>query len=108
MRYYSSNFGCLIAILVMFIMFQFLGVISRLIFTTPLGIVLLITAGVWYIMRSRDKARKEESSFDNPSGSKTYEWNSDNNSAQDIKHDHDAPMREADDVDFTELDDNDR
>lgn len=104
MRYYSSNFGCLIAILVMFIMFQFIGIISRLLFTTPLGIVLLITAGVWYIMRSRDAARMEESKFDNPTESRTYEWGSDNSTDEDIKHAHDAPKREADDVDFTEID----
>lgn len=104
MRYYSSNFGCLIAILVMFIMFSFLGTMSRLIFTTPLGIILLITAGVWYIMRSRDNARMEESKFENSEESRTYEWSSNTGASDDIKHDHDAPKRDAEDVDFTEID----
>ncbi len=104
MRYtYSSNFGCLIAILVMFMMFSFLGVISRLVFATPLGIVLLITAGVWYIMRSRETPKTQESSFENPSETENgFEATKD--SEEEILHNHNAPKREADDVDFTEID----
>ena len=104
MRYYSGNFGCLIAVLVMFIMLQFLGVFSRLLFTTPLGIVLLITAGVWYIMRSRDNAKAQKSKFENPSEGRAHEWHSEDSHAEDIKHDHNAPKRDAEDVDFTEVD----
>lgn len=85
-------------------MFRFLGIFTRLLFTTPLGIVLLITAGVWYIMRSRDNAKAQEAKFENPSDSTTHEWRSDAGPADGIKHDHDAPKREAEDVDYTDLD----
>jgi len=85
-------------------MFQFLGVFTRLMFTTPLGIVLLITAGVWYIMRSRDRVKAQESKFENPSEDGSFEWRSDDGHTEDVKHDHNTPKREAEDVDYTDID----
>jgi len=85
-------------------MFSFLGVISRLVFATPLGIVLVITAGVWYMMRSRDSSSRQESTFENPND-ETHEEEDSMNPEEDIQHSHKAPLRDADDVDFTEIDD---
>lgn len=106
MRYtYSSNFGCLIAVLVMFIIFSFLGIISRLLFATPLGIILLVSAGVWYLMRSRENAKMKQSTFESENQDQGYEWRHEGSSPDDVKHDHNAPKREAEDVEFTEIDD---
>jgi len=103
MRYtYSSNFGCLIAVLVMFMMLSVLGFMSRLIFATPLGIVLLITAGVWYIMRSKNIAGETQSSFENPPEEEEQHDYSEQSHEDDRGPQ--KPLREADDVDFHDID----
>lgn len=101
MRYtYSSNLGCLIAILVMLFMFSFIGVVTRFVFTTPVGIALLIAAGVWYIMRSRQGIGKES---DFESKDSTVDWQA--SEPEEGNGPTKPPTRDAEDVDFKEIDD---
>ncbi len=105
MRYtYSSNFGCLILILVMFFLFSFVGVLSRLVFTTPLGIILLVSAGVWYVMKSREISNKSDTTFSEQQTEQTYKWDSASEESASGAHQENELTRDAEDVDFTEID----
>ncbi len=105
MRYtYSNNFGCLILVLIMFFMFSFISVISRLIFTTPLGIVLLISVGVWYVMKSMQINGKSETTYTEQE-QQTYNWQADTTSDSASVHEDAELTRDAEDVDFKEIDD---
>lgn len=105
MRYtYSNNFGCLILVLIMFFMFSFVSVISRLIFTTPLGIILLISVGVWYVMKSMQINGKSEPE-NTDQKEQTYNWQSDSTAEDTGVFDDTELTRDAEDVDFKEIDD---
>lgn len=53
--YKSNNRGCFIGVIVLFIVFMILGMMTRLLFTTPLGLILVIGFGAWYFLRARQE-----------------------------------------------------
>ncbi len=60
MRIYraDNSFGCLIGLLFIFIFFSILFFFGRLLFTTPLGLALVVTFGFWYWLEKRKRARR--------------------------------------------------
>lgn len=60
MRIYraGNNFGCIIGLMFMVFFFYLLIFFSRLLFTTPLGLALLVTFGLWYWFEGRKRARR--------------------------------------------------
>lgn len=60
MRIYraDNSFGCLIGLLFLFFFFYMLIFFSKLLFTTPLGLALVSTFGLWYWFEGRRRARR--------------------------------------------------
>lgn len=60
MRIYRADggAGCLIGLLFLFIFFYILLFFSKLLFTTPLGLALLVTFGAWYWFEGRRRRRQ--------------------------------------------------
>ncbi len=60
MRIYraDNSFGCLIGLLFLFFFFYLLIFFSKLLLTTPLGLALLVTFGLWYWFEGRRRARR--------------------------------------------------
>lgn len=55
--YTSNNRGCFIGVIVLFIVFMIVGMMTRFLFTTPLGLILVIGFGAWYFLRARQERR---------------------------------------------------
>lgn len=53
--YTSNNRGCFIGVIVLFIVFMIVGMMTRFLFTTPLGLILVIGFGAWYFLRARQE-----------------------------------------------------
>lgn len=70
MRIYraGNNFGCIIGLLFLFVFFNLLVFFGRILFTTPLGLALVVTFGLWYWFESRKRIRR--------TGNGTYEFQS--------------------------------
>lgn len=60
MRIYRADggAGCLVGLLFMMVFFYILLFFSRLLFTTPLGIALLVTFAAWYWFEGRRRRRQ--------------------------------------------------
>lgn len=60
MRIYraDNSFGCLIGLLFLFMFFSILLFFGKLLFTTPLGLALVVTFGFWYWLEARKRARR--------------------------------------------------
>ncbi len=88
--YYSNNFGCLIVLVIFILIFSFA---TRLIFTTPLGLVLAIYLIYrWYVGNKKVSVK----SNDQP----TEEFSSNNNHEEFFDED-----EEVIDVDYEDIDD---
>lgn len=60
MRIYRADngAGCLIGLLFLMFFFYILIFFSRLLFTTPLGLALVVTFGLWYWFEGKKRARR--------------------------------------------------
>ena len=105
MRVYTSNgSGCLIATIVMIIFFTIIGFMSRLIFATPLGVILLVGIGIWYMTRGRSLQQKARANAQRTQQGHQTE-NHDQERQRSWDTDEDELSRQADDVEFVEVGD---
>ncbi len=60
MRIYraDNNLGCIFGLIFMFVFFNILFFFGRLLFTTPLGLALVVTFGIWYWYEARRRTRR--------------------------------------------------
>lgn len=105
MRLYTDGTGCFVLLFIFIFIMIVLGTLSRLLFATPLGIILLIVLGVWYYSKDRKKGTPRgqnnyESSTERENRS-TYEGQE---SPSRKKVDEDL-SRDAIDVEYKEIDD---
>lgn len=100
MKVYSSNGnGCLVLVIIMAILVMTLGFFGKILFTTPLGIALIIAFGVKYIIDQRKKSSINESSSSFTQGEEHNEF-----SSESYSHDENSFDR-SDYLDVEEVDD---
>lgn len=87
MRIYRSNnsFGCIIGLMFMLVFFYVLLFFGKLLFTTPLGLALMVTFGTWYWLEARKRARR--------TGGGMYEFHE---NPQEPERERDNPFEEND------------
>lgn len=92
--YFNMNggLGCLILFFIFFLLMSLFGSVLRILFTTPIGIVILFAAGIYLFIRSRQNASINVEERDNKNNDEFEESNSPNFS------------RDAEDVDFKDID----
>lgn len=113
--YYSNNQGCGIwFFVIMVLMFMMMGAFFKFLFTTPIGLVLLIMGIIYYWVRryqNRNSASYEDREYGNQNYSQGY---SDVRDASDVRSasevhpgsEKSSISRDAEDVVFYETDDN--
>lgn len=97
MRIYRTggNFGCFFGLLFLFFFFYMLVFFSKLLFTTPLGLALLVTFGLWYWFEKRRRDRQ--------TGGGTYEFQNPDPRPE-REREYDNPFEEKEDGGFNRQD----
>lgn len=95
MRIYraGNNFGCLFGLIFMVLFFYVLIFFSRLLFTTPLGLAMVVTFGLWYWYENRKRARQ--------TGGGMYEFQG---REPEPERERENPFEEKDDIGFNKED----
>ncbi len=94
MQFYSGSSGCLILLIIMIFIMMFAGFLMRVLFTTPLGILLLIFLLARYLLKKRDNNFEKTNDDSN--------MNFDKKEATRVRQD-EFISRDAEDVEYAEI-----
>ncbi len=98
MQFYTDGgTGCLVLIIIAIFLMMIFGFITKMIFTTPLGIILLIYLGIRFLMKNKDNNAPNMNEFDNDDD---FESSTSYNSTDSSEH----LSRVAEDVEYEEVD----